>query len=125
MTPEELGDTVARLRRQGKDDAFVEVKKCASTLSSDIWESVSAFGNTRGGLIILGLEESNEFRPVQNFALDRVLDQFTSGMEGGKKAEKLGNAPQYTLERMDFEGAQILAIPLQWQRLRRGLSLAM
>lgn len=40
MTPNELEQTVARLRRQGNDDALVEVKASASSLPSDIWESV-------------------------------------------------------------------------------------
>jgi len=110
MTPDELQETVARLRRQGTDDAFTEAKASASDLPSDVWESVSAFGNTRGGTIILGLEESNGFKPVHRFAIERVRDQFASGFEGGKKREKLGNGPQYSMERMDFEGAQVLVI---------------
>lgn len=110
MTPDELQETVARLRRQGTDDAFTEAKASASDLPSDVWESVSAFGNTRGGTIILGLEESNGFKPVHRFAIERVRDQFVSGFEGSKKREKLGNGPQYPMERMDFEGAQVLVI---------------
>lgn len=112
MTPNELEQTVARLRRQGNDDALVEVKASASSLPSDIWESVCAFGNTNGGTIILGLSENDNFKPVESFALERVRDQFVSGFEGGKQREKLGNAPQYELQRMDFEGAQVLVIEI-------------
>lgn len=110
MTPDELDRTVARLRRQGSDDALVEVKASAASLSSDVWESVCAFGNTNGGTIILGLNENDHFSPVKSFALERVRDQLVSGFEGGKKREKLANAPQYKLQRMDFEGAQVLVI---------------
>lgn len=112
MTPNELEQTVARLRRQGNDDALVEVKASASSLPSDIWESVCAFGNTNGGTIILGLSENDNFKPVESFALERVRDQFVSGFEGGRQREKLGNAPQYELQRMDFEGAQVLVIEI-------------
>ena len=52
MNAAELMAVVSRLRQQGIDDAHVEVKAGASSLSSDVWESVSAFANTRGGVII-------------------------------------------------------------------------
>ncbi len=46
MDPNELMEIVARLRLQRNDDENVEAKKCETNLSSDVWESVSAFGNT-------------------------------------------------------------------------------
>lgn len=113
MTPETLESTVARLRRQGCDDGQVEVKACKSALSKDVWESVSAFGNTRGGTLILGLEENEGFRPVEDFDINKVRDQFISGLEdGGNAKPKIANMPQYDLERMDFEGAQVLVIEI-------------
>lgn len=113
MTPEELASTVQRLRNQGCDDAQVEVKACKESLSKDIWESVSAFGNTHGGTIILGLEESKGFLPAAKFNLNKVRDQFISGMEdGGAVKTKIVNMPQYNLERIDFEGSQILVIEI-------------
>ncbi|MDO5043515.1 MAG: ATP-binding protein, partial [Slackia sp.] len=68
ITEEQVISIVDRLRKQGTDDARVEVKECQSSLSKDIWETVSAFANTHGGLIILGLSERNGFTPVENFA---------------------------------------------------------
>lgn len=113
MTPEELKLIVERLRRQGCDDAQVEVKACKQALSKDIWESVSAFGNTHGGTIILGLEENAGFKPVPGFNLNRVRDQFVSGLEdGGTAKAKIINMPQYDLERIDFENSQVLAIAI-------------
>lgn len=53
LLDEPLGLIVERLRRRGTDDASVEVKACTNKLSADVWETVSAFANTAGGLIIL------------------------------------------------------------------------
>ena len=104
---------VERLRRQGCDDGQVEVKACKGALSKDVWESVSAFGNTRGGTLILGLEENEGFRPVEDFDFNKVRDQFISGLEdGGNAKPKIANMPQYDLERMDFEGTQVLVIEI-------------
>ena len=113
MTPKDLETIVQRLRKQGCDDAWVEVKTCKDSLSKDVWESVSAFGNTRGGIIIFGLSEEEGFRPVSGFKLDRVRDQFISGLEdGGNVKPKIENMPQYNLERIDFEGAQVLVVEI-------------
>ena len=57
MSPEELTEVVERLRIQHNDDENIEAKKCETKLSNDVWESVSAFGNTSGGLILLGLDQ--------------------------------------------------------------------
>lgn len=113
MAPEELTSIVKRLRKQGCDDAQTEVKACKESLSRDVWESVSAFGNTHGGTIILGLEENAGFRPVSGFKLNKVRDQFISGLEdGGNAKPKIANMPQYDLERVDFEGSQVLVVSI-------------
>lgn len=113
MNAEELAKVVERLRWQETDDAFVEVKSCGASLSSDVWESVSAFANTRGGTIILGLDERQNFAVVPGFDLDKVRHQFVMGIgDGGADNCIMANAPQYDLERVDFEDAQVLVVEL-------------
>ncbi len=41
-------------------------RKCETKLSNDVWESVSAFGNTSGGLILLGLDQESGFTIPRN-----------------------------------------------------------
>ncbi len=103
---------IERLRRQGTDDGDVEVKECGRKLSGDIWETVSAFANTSGGLILLGLSEKEGFSPVQGFDLDRVRDQFVAGMGDGGTPSKLVNPPKYKIERVEVDGALVLAIEI-------------
>lgn len=114
MMPEEQIDSIInRLRAQGTDDADVEVKECQLSLSKDIWETVSAFANTHGGLIILGLSERRGFTPVENFALERVCDQFIAGMSNRNGEGKVANPPQYNIDRVKYEGSMLLAISLE------------
>ncbi|MDT0157776.1 ATP-binding protein [Microbacterium sp. ARD32] len=102
---------LARLRQQGTDDAHIEVKASARRLSSDVWDSVSAFANTTGGLIVLGLSESEGFAPVDGFEIDVVRDQFVEGMgDGGVQGVKLTNPPAYGMTREVVEGAPVLLI---------------
>lgn len=102
---------IARLRRQGNDDAHAEAKSCSGGLSKDVWESVSAFANTGGGILLLGVDERKGFAPAAPFDLDRVRDQFVSGIgDGGATNAKLTNPPHYQMERVDIDGAQVLAV---------------
>lgn len=108
MNPKELLELVARLRLQHNDDENVEAKKCETKLSNDVWESVSAFGNTSGGLILLGLDQGKGFTVPPKFDIDKSIDQFVSGMQ--PKNGKLTNPPQYDIARVDFEGSQVLVV---------------
>ena len=110
MNVYELSEIVAKLRYQGNDDERVEAKKCESQLSNDIWETVSSFGNTAGGILLLGLDQESNFGTVPGFDIDRSIEQFVSGMD--PKMGKVTGAPQYAFSRVPFEGGQVLVIEL-------------
>lgn len=109
----ELAKIVAKLREQGTDDGDVEVKTCESKLSADIWESVSAFANTAGGMIVLGLSEKDGFSPARDFNLDRVRDQFIAGMGDGGQRPCVSNPPEYDMARRKIDGCQVLVIQIE------------
>ena len=57
---------VADLRRAGGDTTSVEVKSAAGGLPDTLAPTLSALANLPGGgIVILGLDERNGFRPVQ------------------------------------------------------------
>jgi len=60
----ELGEIVANLRVLGADIADVEVKNSSGGLPKSLRETLSAFSNTRGGVVILGLDEGRSFAAV-------------------------------------------------------------
>lgn len=113
ISEERISSIIDRLRMQGTDDASVEVKECQSSLSKDIWETVSAFANTHGGLIILGLSERCGFIPVEDFAIERVCDQFIAGINDRNGDGKVANPPQYDIDRVAYNGSTLLAISLE------------
>lgn len=108
---EPIQNAIARLRKQHNDDGDYEAKSCQRSLSKDVWESISAFANTHGGTLLLGLDEHNGFTCVQDFHLDRVRDQLIEGMgDGGRDGIRLSNPPKYDVSRETVDGGQILVI---------------
>ena len=57
-------DAVSRVRQAGTDLRGIEVKKALGGAPKTLPETISAFANGDGGLIILGLDERSGFAPV-------------------------------------------------------------
>ena len=114
MTAGELSAAILEMRRLDSETDRFEAKKCESRLSKDVWESVSAFANTAGGILFLGLDENNGFTVVPGFNPNTTLDQFVTGMgDGGKDGIRVENPPQYKPSMFEFEDGQLLVIEIE------------
>ncbi|MGJ5633873.1 AlbA family DNA-binding domain-containing protein [Nostoc sp. CALU 1950] len=63
-------DFIATLieRLQGSETLEVEVKLAQGGIPKSLWETVSAFANTNGGWILLGVKESNNMLEVEGLS---------------------------------------------------------
>jgi len=51
-----IGELLKRVKEvTGREGSTIEYKLCKSELSKDIWETISAFSNEGGGVILLGI----------------------------------------------------------------------
>lgn len=112
VTPDHLAGLVQQFRLQRNDDAQCEVKTCASSLGVAVWDTVSAFANTSGGLLLLGLDQRTGFTPATGFDADRIRDQFVEGMGDGGDAGRVAQPPSYSIERGEVDGASVLLIQI-------------
>ena len=73
MLDAELAEIVANLRLLGTDIADVEVKNSRGGLPKSLRETLSSFSNTRGGVVVLGLDEARGFAPSASRTRPRLL----------------------------------------------------
>ena len=59
FTDREVIDAIRRMRKVGSDTQAWEVKESVLDLPRSLPETISAFANLHGGMIILGLSERN------------------------------------------------------------------
>jgi len=65
MDESTLAQLVAGLRRFGAEPDQIEVKAAAGGLPRTAVETLSAFANTNGGVLVLGIDEQRGFIPVE------------------------------------------------------------
>ena len=107
--------TVARLRRQGSDDAAAEAKSSVGKLPKDVWNTVSAFANTDGGLILLGLHEAEGFAPATGFKAQPIIDALTAGMPASPSnaSPRVEPVPDHEIERVEVDGRPVIALRIE------------
>ncbi|AYD90722.1 AAA family ATPase [Actinomyces lilanjuaniae] len=122
MTDEELTERVAQVRAHGSDDARTEVKSAAGGLPKSLWETVSAFANTDGGTIILGLDEREGFAPAEGFDADRIMDALVAGLQQDPKVRPVQEGA-YRIERAVVDGAPVVVLEVDSLREYPGAHL--
>ncbi len=117
-----LDEIVARLRRDKGDNERVEAKRAQGGVDKALWKSVSAFANTDGGLIILGLDEEAGFAPTTEFPAVKVQDQIASGLRAGVGMKPaVSPVPQHRTSTAEFEGATLVLLEIHPMRTDPGL----
>ncbi|QDP94880.1 winged helix-turn-helix transcriptional regulator [Microlunatus elymi] len=80
-----------RLRRIGSELPWAEIKAAAHGLPKNAVETVSAFANGSGGTLILGIDEHQDFAPVEGFdplaARDALADACANKIEPPCRAD--------------------------------------
>lgn len=101
--------TIARLRLLGSDDSRVEVKSAAKGLPKSTWETVSAFANTEGGMLIFGFDEEQGFSPSATFDPEAIVNQIEVGLRAGADA-KVTPPPPHDIQTAVFEDSPVVTL---------------
>ena len=99
----DLVDYIELARQLGSDTERVEVKAAGAGLPKSVAETLSAFSNTSGGVVVLGLSEREGFKAVEGFDA-RVMSDALAQMCG----EKLEPPVRASIDVAVFEGAPVV-----------------
>jgi len=94
---------VRLLRRPGTDLPLVEAKAAVGALPKSVRETLSAFSNDRGGLVLLGPAEESGFAPAADFDAAKTRDDLASLCSDAVEPPVRAN-----VDIVDVEGAQIV-----------------
>ncbi|MGP3921080.1 ATP-binding protein [Nonomuraea sp. 10N515B] len=103
MQADEIAEIVANLRTLGADIADIEVKRAQSGLPKSVRETLSAFSNSHGGVIILGLDETDAFAATGLAHPAKLAADL-----GAMCAEDMEPPVRPLIEIHSFEGTQIV-----------------
>ncbi len=104
----ELAEIVARLREAGVEFEDVEAKRAAGGLPQSVAQTMSAFANSRGGIIILGLDERTGFASVGVSDPVALRDELA-----GVARTKLTPALAPVIDTVPFEGAILVLAEIE------------
>ena len=98
-----LVEFLGRARSFGGDMQDVEVKSAAGQLPKSLAETLSAFSNTSGGVLVLGLSEKDGFAPVEGFNARTMQDAL-----GQMCTDKMEPPVRASIDVVDYDGAPVV-----------------
>ncbi|MDK8663516.1 ATP-binding protein [Corynebacterium coyleae] len=116
---ERMDDIMARLRRQRNDDHWIEAKSGTGKLDTAFWKAVSAFANTKGGLIVLGIEEDQStgtFQPATDFDSRAMNDRLISALRVDQQKPPVTPIPETVVELDEYQGSPVILVEVRPMR---------
>lgn len=98
-----LPELIGRLRAVGSDTSSIDVKASVGKLPKSIPETLSAFANGSGGLIVLGVDERAGFTPARGFQADRISEALA-----GACADRMQPPLRPDIVPVPFEGGTVV-----------------
>ena len=104
MLPDELKLLIDQLRIVGAEQQRVEAKP---GVGKSVLETLSAFSNQGGGVILVGISEENGFTPIPGFDAHAARDALVS------RCDQLTPAVRPDMEVVSFEGQSVLVAQVE------------
>lgn len=112
LSNQELARLIARIREDALTPCACEVQAAVHGVPDSLAETMCAFANGDGGLILLGLSEEDAFRPAEGFNAERTQEAlFRMAMGGGLTPAVRLSADVYPFEGGKVVAAEVLPLP--------------
>ncbi|MBD1896870.1 RNA-binding domain-containing protein [Coleofasciculus sp. FACHB-129] len=100
-------------RLQGSETLEIEAKAAQGGIPKSLWETISAFANTSGGWILLGVKESNGSFVVEGLSnASKMLDDFYNTLRSSSKINyPICSARDAHIETLDNKEIIVIRVP--------------
>lgn len=93
------------------ENAYIEYKKSENELTRDFWETYSAFANTQGGYILLGVSEDKDRNPkITGVTSPEKITTNLVTLASNKTKVNLDLLTSDNIKIFDFDGKKIIAV---------------
>ncbi len=98
----------------------IEAKRSLGGFPTSLWETYSAFANTMGGVILLGVDEGRDksFKTVKLPDPERLVRIFREGIAGGEVSADILGEESVRIERVGNHRIVVIEIPRAPRELR-------
>ncbi len=107
ITVSEVKRLVADLRSQGTDTRRVEAKAAKRDVPKSLYETLSSFANGQGGVCLLGVDESEDFR------IAGVKDGAKVAADAGSKCSEMEPALFPTIDIVEVDGVHVVVVDVE------------
>lgn len=107
MNMSELTDLITQMREIGNDTQMCEVKESVKKLPETVLETLSAFSNSSGGTLILGISEKEGFKPAKGFRAKAMQEALNAA------CEKMTPRVRPIIEILPFENSQVVVAHIE------------
>ena len=102
--PSAISAMIDHLRRIGNDTGTVEAKAARREAPRDLWKTLSAFSNSEGGTILLGIDESTGFATTGVERPQSVIDGVRT------LCQKMEPKVRPVITEIDVDGRRVVAV---------------
>ncbi|MFD0518157.1 AlbA family DNA-binding domain-containing protein [Paractinoplanes durhamensis] len=120
MSAESVREALATLRRMGGEPTRIEAKRAAGGLPKAVRETLSAFSNTDGGMVLLGVDEASGFSVVELTNPSSLRDALVQ-----MSRDDITPALQISTEIVEVEGQRLVAAEVPRCRRTGALSTSL
>lgn len=85
----------------------IEFKKCKSSINKDAYETVCAFLNRHGGILLLGVEDNGTVSGIDEEHIEQIKKEFVTTVNN---PQKIFPSVYLSMEQVEFDGRQIISV---------------
>jgi ATP-dependent DNA helicase RecG len=101
-----LTERIRSILKEG-EGLKVEFKKCRNSINKDVYDTVCAFLNRHGGVILLGVEDNGAVTGIDAGNIEQIKKEFVTTINN---PQKINPSVYLSMEQVEFDGKLVIFV---------------